>query len=96
MRVIFIVALLLYTYEASACISDASCGANQVCVQPSGAVGVEGVCVTPTDEFGTPQTVNEEDVTGPHQISGCEFDTDCDPGFSCMKQGDNIDGICMR
>lgn len=85
-----------FTNTAAACTSDMECGLGNLCVKSSDSISMQGICVTPTDEFGTPETETTTSSSEPHEISGCEFDTDCDIGFSCMKRNGEMTGICMK
>lgn len=92
---LIIPAALIFS-SAQACTSDFQCGTGRVCVKASNSVGVEGICVTPTDQFGTRQYNTPAPSAGPHEVSSCQFNTDCSIGFSCVKTSGNINGICVR
>jgi hypothetical protein len=94
-KCISIFLILFISSNAYGCMSDMQCGFGNQCVKPSDAVGLEGVCVTPTDEYGVPAPSYSMSPE-PHNISGCQFDTDCNPGFSCMKRSGELDGVCLR
>jgi hypothetical protein len=91
-----VIPTLLIFSSAQACIGDAQCGPGNVCVKAENSVGVEGICVTPTDQFGNRQYNTPPLSAGPHEVSSCQFNTDCGIGFSCVKTNGNIYGICAR
>jgi hypothetical protein len=81
--------------SAYACINDIQCGVGNVCAKPAGAVSLQGVCVTPTDEYGN-KTYPSPSTYGPREIGNCQFNSDCEFGFSCMKRFGEIYGICLK
>ncbi len=88
--------MLILSYGANACINDFDCGAGNKCVQPEDAINsMQGICVTPTED-GVPQPYVPDGSATPHQVQGCEFDADCDPGYSCLKRAGELSGVCVR
>ena len=82
--------------ETKSCYSDIECGIGRRCVKARGDINITGICVTPSDEFGTPQIDTSTPRTQPRNVTGCSFDTDCSIGFSCMKRSGQIYGICVK
>lgn len=78
------------------CFSDIDCGIGKRCIKARGDINITGTCVTPSDEFGTPQIDTSTPRSQPTNVAGCSFDTDCPIGFSCMKRSGQIYGICVK
>jgi hypothetical protein len=78
------------------CSSDYQCGFGRQCVKPAGSISLKGVCVAPVDNFGTKIITQPVPSPGPHTVSGCSFTTDCPIGFSCVKQGGHLQGLCIK
>jgi hypothetical protein len=97
MKIVTIVVALLLPgiAQATECSNDYSCGYNQVCVKTG--YSSTGICATKVDRYGLPTyDSNKRGNFGPHDGSGnCSFDTDCDVGFRCYKNG-AIYGRCMK
>ncbi len=92
-----VVALFLFSNIASAgCLSDISCGLGNVCVKPEGAIGITGICVTPSDSFGNKTYEYISPSFQPREIPSCSFDLDCGLGFSCVKKNGEMNGICVK
>jgi hypothetical protein len=80
------------------CINDIECGYGNKCVKPEGSANINGICITPTDQFGN-RDYSAGDTppsSEPHEVDGCMFDTDCNIGFTCMKKSGELKGICIR
>ncbi len=80
----------------SACRSDYDCGYGNRCVKPRDGIGLTGICVTPTDQFGNRTFSVPPPSSQPHKVEQCSFDTQCGIGYSCVKQGNQIYGICVK
>lgn len=96
MRLVLGLALVLVSGVAQAvCTNDYACGHNQICVKTG--YNSTGICATKVDRYGTPTyDGNKRGNFGAHDGSGnCSFDTDCDPGFRCYKNG-ALYGYCMK
>lgn len=78
------------------CYSDFDCGFGNKCVKPAGGISIDGVCVTPSDQFGNPRHSYDAPKSRPREVERCSFDTDCSIGFSCMKRSGEIYGICVK
>lgn len=77
------------------CSSDFSCSYGQKCVKQQ--FQLEGVCADVVNGYGV-KTYNyapQSDSVGIGNPSQCQFDTDCGPGWHCIK-GTGIYGTCMR
>lgn len=89
--------LLISPALTLACTSDFDCGYGNKCVQPQGAYGIEGTCVTPTNDYGQPQPdYSSTPSVQPHKMMSCQFNTDCNIGYSCIKRDGELYGICMK
>lgn len=77
-------------------MNDFDCGFGNQCVKPTDAVGLEGVCITPTDQNGIKQYNYEAPSPEAHEIPGCQFNTDYDIGFSCFKNSGELYGVCVK
>ncbi len=94
---LFVSLLMLISGTAFAeCYSDFDCGFGNKCIKASGDINLTGICVTPTDQFGTQKYDNTAPSAQPRNIQGCSFDTDCSIGFSCVKRSGQIYGICVK
>lgn len=80
----------------AACYSDFDCGYGNKCVKASRDINLTGVCVTPSDRFGNGRPDYSAPQPQPLKVSGCSFDTECTIGFSCLKRGGQIHGICVK
>lgn len=85
----------LYSFGALACLNDYACGYGRKCIKPAGDYSVQGTCVTPVNEYGT-QDYSYQPQGQPTTVKGCQFDTDCGIGASCMKKGGSIYGVCLK
>lgn len=88
---------LFFSTNLLACYSDYQCGYGNVCVKPEGSYSLQGVCITPVDEFGNKDygvPMNQE--FGPRDIEGCSWNTDCEIGFKCLKEAGQLEGICVK
>lgn len=88
--------IILFTSPAIACMSDIDCGVGNQCVKPADSISLNGTCITPTDENGIPTNNFDPPSVEPHEIQGCQFNTDCNIGFSCMKKSGELSGICVK
>jgi hypothetical protein len=96
LKKILLIALICLPCISYGCVNDYDCGVGNKCVQPNDAVNqFQGICVTPTDN-GVPQPYVPDGSIQPHQVQGCDFDTDCDPGYSCIKRAGELSGVCAR
>ncbi len=89
-------AILFVGAAYAGCFSDFDCGYGNKCVKASRDINITGVCVTPSDKFGSPRPDYSAPKPEPSKVRGCSFDTDCDIGFSCMKRNGQIYGICVK
>jgi hypothetical protein len=96
MKTFITIVSILFSINSLACTSDIECGIGNVCVKAQGSYSINGICAHPTDEYGNSQPITPDSSDGPHEVNSCEFNTDCDVGYSCMKQAGQIDGICMK
>jgi hypothetical protein len=78
------------------CNYDMDCGMSRICVKPQGQIGLGGTCVTPVNQFGTPQLIAPHLSSGPTVTSPCQFDTECGIGFTCVKQANELVGVCLK
>ena len=96
MRLKTLFLLLFFTCaSAHACNNDYQCGYGNKCIKAIGDTGLNGVCVTPVDNYGN-RIFNTEQSTQPHEVGGCEFNTDCAIGFSCVKRSGGYPGVCVK
>jgi hypothetical protein len=93
---IIIFSIFLLPLNALACTSDMQCSPGNKCVKSAGSYSMDGVCVTPTDKYGNRTYYSGPSSYGPHRISGCKFNTDCNIGYSCFKRVGEIEGICVK
>ncbi len=75
--------------KIASCSSDYDCSLNSICVKEP--MSNTGQCLTPVNEFGTPQKQPIQrrfDSHNPNfEFEGqCSFDLDCGIGFSCDKK----------
>lgn len=94
----WLVLLLILPSISLACNNDFECGFGNKCVKPNDSISLQGICVTPTDQFGNRDysTSYAAPSAEPHEVEGCMFDTDCDIGFTCMKKAGELKGICIK
>lgn len=96
MKYISLFALFIST-NLFACYSDYQCGFGRVCVKPENSFSMDGICVTPVDEFGNKDYgARMEQEIGPREIEGCSWNTDCDIGFKCLKEAGQLEGVCVK
>jgi hypothetical protein len=88
--------MLTVSLNSLACTNDFQCGFGNKCVKPSGSYSMNGICVTPTDNYGNRDYSRSQSGYKPHEISGCKFNTDCNIGYSCVKRSGDIEGICVK
>jgi hypothetical protein len=93
---IILVVLILFFNNSLACTNDFQCGYGNKCVKPSDSIQMNGICVTPTDQFGNRTYDTQPQEIEPHEVKGCQFNTDCDIGFSCVKRSGEIYGDCLK
>jgi hypothetical protein len=92
-----IVSIMLVASQSFAgCISDYQCGNGNKCVKPRGSYSNGGICVVPTDEYGNRDYVGQGGSITPTEVSGCQYDSDCGYGRSCLKRNFEMTGICVR
>lgn len=76
------------------CSSDYDCDYGSYCVKEQYAT--QGVCAQVVDEYGNPTYASPRtDSVRPGEAGECHFDTDCGPGWYCIK-GNSLTGHCMR
>ncbi len=92
----FITLLLCSSSSVLACVGAGDCEGGQICVRAEGSVSVDGICVTPTNEYGVQDYNAQSNNTQTQNVTGCQFNTDCSQGYHCMKQGLDIYGLCLR
>lgn len=96
LRKILLVFIFCLPSLSYGCLNDFDCGAGEQCVQPDNASNLtQGICITPT-ENGVPQPYVPDGSAMPHQTQGCDFNTDCALGYSCIKRPGELDGVCAR
>lgn len=87
MKKIFLILILLST-NAFACMNDFEGGAGNACVEAEESLLFEGICV----HIGSGIYTSAE----PHKIAGCQFNTDCNGGSTCVKGPDIMYGVCIN
>ena len=99
LTVITFVAFALSVPAADAyagCTNDFQCGFGKKCVKPEGSYSLEGICVTPTDQFGNQDYSPRTPQAHPTEVKRCSFSTDCSLGESCVKKDYDLYGICVK
>lgn len=92
---IFIVYSLLFCSAAFSCAFDLDCAPGSKCVKNPGSI--YGIC------YGgmMPGNANDEQpVFAPLDLNGsvgntCGFNLDCGLNMICLKQGSNLQGVCL-
>lgn len=96
LKKLLLIALLSLPCAGYGCINDFDCGIGNKCVQPDGAINpTQGICVSPT-ENGVSQPYIPDGSAMPHQVQSCQFDTDCELGYACIKRQGELSGVCVR
>lgn len=100
---LFVSALVLVGLNISsvsfACYNDYSCGYGRRCVKPAGSYSYEGTCVTIVDSYGNRDYDADRNwgrSTQPREVDGCQFNTDCEIGFKCLKEAGQMYGLCFK
>ena len=78
-----------------ACSFDTDCEPGSKCLKKSGSI--YGVCVggiSPGNSNDRRPVYSPRDINGTYGNT-CSFNTDCGPGYVCVKSG-GIYGTCMR
>lgn len=88
--------LLAASVSYAGCYSDYDCGYGNKCVKPSGSVAVDGICVTPSNEYGQARPDYGSQAGSPNTVNGCSYDIDCGIRFSCVKRSGELRGICVK
>lgn len=96
MKKLFLLIIFFISQTAFACMGNYDCDMGQICVKAQGNVGMDGVCVTPTDRWGNPSNRIPSPSVSPETVRGCMYDTQCGIGGQCVKQSGDMYGICMR
>ena len=93
----FVVTLVLGSFVgagyAHACAFDSDCGVGAVC-QKNG--GLYGVCLSHSSGYRNGALgglVTDADAADAG-LAACTFNTDCQSGYRCAKQG--LDGFCVK
>jgi hypothetical protein len=95
MKVLIICLFVLAKSATSfACHYSADCDPGQACVKPRGSYSLEGVCVTKTNEYGTP--IYTQPRYQPEEVKSCSYKTDCQIGYDCVKRNNEIYGLCIK
>ena len=94
--IVTLIAISAVPAMSLACNNDFECGYGNQCVKPRGDYSLQGVCVTPVNQFGTQDYTPTLPRAKPHDISSCNFDTDCGLGFTCVKRSGAMYGICVK
>lgn len=95
MKQLFIVLLISHMASlALACSFDSDCGVGAACVKAAQSWNNDGMCVHQANNFNNPYA--NDASFGPHKTSGCQSQFDCDFGASCIKQNNELYGICAK
>jgi hypothetical protein len=77
------------------CSSDVECGVGITCVKPVGQINLRGVCRQLVNQVGSP-VMSTTVHTAPVHVYGCHFNTECQVGWYCSKQQNELVGVCTR
>lgn len=88
--------LVLIINNSFACINDYGCKYGDKCIKAKDSISPQGICVTPLDQYGYRDYNQMSQSNRVHEVKSCQFNTDCEIGFSCYKQNSGIYGICMK
>lgn len=84
------------TAYGGGCNSDLQCGYGLVCVRPHGQVNSAGTCVRQVDSIGLPIIQTRTPSVNVTNVPSCQFDSQCQLGYQCVKQGTELVGICVK
>jgi len=88
--------LLLYAIPAFPCQFDTDCSVGSKCLKKSGQL--DGVCVAgmqPGNDYDKKPYRDTLDISKKVGDT-CSFDTDCGVGNSCVKEGGQLKGVCLK
>lgn len=100
MNILRFVLLLCLSNSVFACYSDYDCGYGNRCVKPAGSYSLSGSCVTITDQYGNKDYNADKNWGrggyGAKTVDSCQWNTDCNIGFKCMKEAGQLYGLCVK
>lgn len=85
---------------AGACSFNTDCEPGSRCVKSGGSL--EGICVGGMSPGNKNDDAPIKDKDRPVWDIGksygntCSFNTDCGPGYMCLKESGSIEGVCIK
>ncbi len=89
----FIIVMLVSISSANACSFDTDCQPGSSCIKNGGLYGACVGGIAPGNSNDRRPVSPPLDVNGTYGNT-CNFNTDCGPGSTCVKDG--ITGTCMK